>query len=184
MLLGDPDTAGDFFGCAVAISDLELAVGTKGEDGIGEGSPDSGAAFTLTLSPNSFPEWAASQGLTGNDAIETAIPKNDGVPNLLAYALGLPVGSGGLDRLPKYVPNGCSFLRPVTPPSDITFVWQESGNLSAWDDLATLPSGGQWTGDFQENVSESIPEGGFTRVTVTHSRSAPKLFMRLKVIRN
>lgn len=176
--------AGDGFGGAVAISGLELAAGAKGEDGNAGEFSNSGAAYAFTLLPNSFSEWTVSQGLSGNAALETAIPGNDGVPNLLAYALGLPVGSGGSGRLPGYTPDGSSFLRPITPPADVTFIFQESDNLKIWRDLATRKQGGPWTGEFAANVSESLRENGLIRVMVIHSRKAPELFLRLKVMRN
>lgn len=175
---------GDGFGGAVAISGLELSAGAQGEDGTGNTASNSGAVYAFTLSPKSYSEWIADQGFSGNDALETAIPKNDGVPNLLAYALGLPVGSGGRGRLPEPTPDGSSFLRPATPPADITFTWQESDDLSAWDDLASRASGATWTGNFAANVTEDLSADGFVEVNVTHSRSAPELFLRLKVTRN
>ena len=182
-ILATNEGAGDGFGGAVAISGLKISAGAKGEDGNGDTFSNSGAAYAYTLDPKSYTEWIAAQGFSGNDALETATPKNDGVPNLLAYALGLHIGSGGMGRLPKLAPGGSSFLRPETPPADVTFTWQESDNLSAWDDLANRMPGGNWTGDFAANVSEDLPSGGFVRVTVTHSRSVPKLFLRLKVMR-
>lgn len=176
--------AGDGYGGAVTISALEFAAAAKGEDGITDTTSNSGATCAFILAPNSFSEWTTANGISGDDALETAIPRNDGVPNLLAYALGLPIGSGGLGRLPKPTSDGSSFLRPETPPPGVTLIWQESDNLSDWDDLASYDSGGPWTGDFAENVSEGDPVGGFLEVNVTHSRSSPRLFLRLKVSRN
>ncbi len=88
-ILATNEGAGDGFGGAVAISGLEICAGAKGEDGNEDTFSNSGAAYAFTLVPKSYTEWIAAQGFSGDDARETAIPKSDGIPNLLAYALGL-----------------------------------------------------------------------------------------------
>ncbi len=183
-ILGNFQSAGDGFGGTVAVSGLKIAAGARGGDGAGDTLPDAGTAFSFGVAPDSFSEWVVSQDLSGDDALDAAIPRNDGVPNLLAYSLGLPVGSGGSGRLPALVWNGSTFLRPSAHPADITYIWQESEDLSTWINLASLESGGSWTGDFSGNVFDGISIGGLTRATVAHSRPALKLFLRLKVMRD
>jgi hypothetical protein len=73
-------------------------------------------------------------------------------------------------------------MRPISPPEDVRFIWQQSDDLVHWDDLASRESGGVWTGDFAANVSEGIPLDGFVEVMVSYSRNSPKLFTRLKVV--
>ncbi len=45
---------------------------------------------TYSSGPVTFAAWAASQGLTGDDALPGADPNLDGIPNIAAYFLGLP----------------------------------------------------------------------------------------------
>lgn len=66
------------------------------------------AALVLAITPQSaqaitYAAWIASYGLTGADALEDADPDQDGMPNLIEYALdtGSPVvGSGYASALP------------------------------------------------------------------------------------
>jgi len=174
--------AGDGYGAAVSISGMQIFASSPGENGATDTSSNSGAAYAFMLSPNSFSEWISYQGYSGNAALETATPAGNGIPNLLAYSLKIPVGSGGGGRLPALAPNGSFFMRPISPPEDVRFIWQESDDLVHWDDLASRESGGVWTGDFAANVSEGIPLDGFIEVMVSYSRNSPKLFTRLKVV--
>jgi len=178
-LLGDFDTAGDGFGGAVAVSGLEVGIGAKGEDAAGNSSPDSGAAFTFTLFPNSFSEWTAERKLTGSDALEDADPDHDGIPNLLTYALG----SGG--TIPVFNSGSLGFSRSTTIPVDAILHIEQSTDLITWDELARRGDPAPWTGDFAANVSE-IAQSGIITVTALPDDpqpAEPALFMRLKATR-
>lgn len=52
----------------------------------------------------SYAAWVASYSLTGNDALETADPDHDGMPNLMEYALadGVPNAFGPLSIKPVF----------------------------------------------------------------------------------
>jgi hypothetical protein len=61
--------------------------------GSGMGAPSAAADFTFYIqgtvaAPEDYASWAVANGLTGDDALQTADVEPDGMDNLLEYALG------------------------------------------------------------------------------------------------
>lgn len=144
-------------------------------------NPAQGILTSATVTIPNFASWSA--GLS--DVGDAADPNADGVPNLLAYALGAPggmVSAAGL--LPRvYGPRGIRV--PSSEKSDVEYQIQFSPNLSAWFIVARKPVGGVWalnpaSGYPQQAQITLGLDGG---VTATHGGSPLRGMWRLKVAR-
>ena len=133
--------------------------------------------YQTWLLANSLPMDASGNGSA------TASPGNDGLPNLIKYALGLVPnvrGNGGHLSYGKCADIGSgnnylslTFLCPNPAPNDITYIVETSPDLSP----------GSWTTSGVVPVSNTS-NGGFSTITVRNSTimtGANKSFMRLRV---
>lgn len=126
-----------------------------------------------------FNEWAA--GLSDTSLLGD--PNRDGVPNLVAYAVGAANGNEvAVDRLPRLTANG-GYTLDQSPRTDIHYAFQLSQNLETWYSVAIKPPGSPWilypaSGyPHQGNITLS----GTTSKTVNDSTSAARRYWRLKL---
>lgn len=124
-------------------------------------------------------------GTTGNAGIaaNTAIPSNDGIPNLLKYALGLDPMTSGTSGLPMpgiIAVGSDNYLiltySQVIAATDIAYVVEVSGDLQTWSSGSTSTA----------LVSATNNADGVTQRVVIRDlapmSSAAKRFIRLKVV--
>ncbi|MEM9478838.1 MAG: hypothetical protein AAGA58_04155 [Verrucomicrobiota bacterium] len=142
-------------------------------------------------SPGSFGDWLTANGLTGNDALPTAVLNYEGIPNAIAYSLGIdPVNgiSGGVSPLPDFRngnPENLVVILPNPPPSDATYVIEEKSDLSeeSWTEIARRVGSGSWTGSAVVTEGRTDAESTeFLISSLTRMRGDPRGVMRLKVI--
>ncbi len=136
--------------------------------------------------PVTFSDWVSRYNLSGANASMTADPNNNGLSNLLEYALGLdPTAIGGTrgtsvgtvsEGGQKYL--SLSYTRPtgINAPTDITYV----------PELATALSPPNWSSSAVDIATYSIVPGPGTLETVTVRSTHPisggaKEFLHLKV---
>jgi len=113
-----------------------------------------------------FADWMAAQSPPAGEAGPDADPNHDGVPNLLAYAFGIPAvapaGPGDMASLPRAVPRAAGQalvmrLRPATPPrADLIWTVENSTSLSP----------GGWMREFQ-----AVPGGMYSGRSITIVRT-------------
>jgi hypothetical protein len=142
-----------------------------------------------TIGPITFSSWASSYGLTGAAAAMTADPNNNGLSNLLEYALGLdPTAIGGslgtstgivVENGSKYLT--LSYTRPTGPETrtDITYTPQRASSLTLQD----------WSSAAADVVPYGIVPGPGSLETVTVRSTHPlsttnREFLRLNVTLN
>ena len=114
--------------------------------------PDATQSFGLdavTLSTN----YIASFGLTGPNALLNADPNLDGIPNLMAYALGLDPTKSGLVGLPVAhikLYAGIPYVYITFPRSsvatDLTYSVEASADLQSWVTIAASSGGAVTSG--------------------------------------
>jgi hypothetical protein len=125
--------------------------------------------------------WATSKGLTGSDALDTASPSGDGIPNLTKYALDLdPHQFGSMPTngvspgLPALVMEpGALTLRFLkhTGKTDLTYAVETSSDLATWNTSEATTSILSSSGSVL-TMKATVPTGSDT-----------KKFARLKVTR-
>lgn len=143
------------------------------------------ASATSPGPASGFRQWLFTNGLPMDESgagSATTTAENDQLPNLVKYALGLPLqppGNGG--RLVCSIQNHASddyltfrFTIPHPAPPDVSYAVESSSLLTvgSWSDSAIIP------------VSETI-DGNLKTVTVRLDTpvSSGNAFMRLKVTR-
>jgi hypothetical protein len=159
-LTGTPTKAGVFTGTITASNGV---------------SPVATQSFTITVSAG-YNAWAIQDGLSGNNALPTAINAPDGLPNLLKYALGLhafTTYNPGDPALPfvqqkEYTDGNYLTLTFTGIATDVTY------NVQATSDL-----NGSWTTIYTHQGS---PAPGTVVVQDSQLMSvSPKRYMRLNV---
>ena len=70
------------------------------------------AIDSIVITRSKFSSWAASNGLSGSDATEAAMPSGDGLPNLMKYTLGLDPNVASTDPMvfERVTDGGASYL--------------------------------------------------------------------------
>ncbi|MGJ8696294.1 MAG: VWA domain-containing protein [Verrucomicrobiaceae bacterium] len=156
------------------------------------------ATLPVTIAPSALPQlsfsaWTENSGLSGNNALPNSDPNNDGIDNLLSYALGIdPVN--GLNGSPgASLPSASaaapaaqiSFNIPSPIPAGLTYVVEENCDLSkaTWTTIALSNSNGTWTGA----TNSSDNGNGYQTITADSSLpiiSVPNCFLRIRVIQN
>jgi autotransporter-associated beta strand protein len=129
--------------------------------------------------------WSAAKGLTGNDALKTADPDNDGMVNLLEYFLdGTPTSFTAAPTASTVGSNlSISFKRRDDAEADVAaqFV-RVSTDLVTWTDVAIPAASGTVSG-----VTFTIVENGADADDVTASvpmGTDVKKFLGVKVTEN
>ncbi|MEK7951317.1 beta strand repeat-containing protein [Luteolibacter soli] len=159
--------------------------------------------YTVTVTQlTGYPDWRLSHFGTlensGNTA-DTASYANDGISNLMKYALGLdPLVAANPPALTAAVSGSSDpllndrlairFTLPNPAPGDVTYTVQASPDLITWTDVATNVHAGGWTWVADEGLSESHileNDGGNTSTLqvgdLVPSSGNPSRMMRLKV---
>src|SRR5262249_29186471 len=110
-------------------------------------APDAVQTFTLNTATRAS-NYIASFGLTVSNAVLTFDYDNDGLANLMEYALGLDPTVADLSGVPVVTLkdySGMEYLSMTFHRSslatDLTYTVQASGDLVNWDDLAISTGG-------------------------------------------
>ncbi len=144
-------------------------------------------ALTISIinNPAEYADWAATLAASA-DRSATADADADGIPNLLAYALGQAAGLPlSTSARPSLYPGTQGELRfgfeiAASAPPDLTYVVQRSSDLTTWSDLATLTGAGAWSGA----VAVLLEPGasGRVRASLPVSGEETGRFYRLRVL--
>lgn len=138
---------------------------------------------SFTPAATGFAGWPALAELPEAQRGKNATPANDGVANLIKYALGIPPLQSASSRLPSKIVEGegddegfpiVSYIR-VKDLSGITTQVQVSADLGFSSDIATTPIGIEDLGDGTERIT--------IRSNASFS-SQSKQFFRIRVIEN
>lgn len=123
------------------------------------------AVLTVT---QPFAGWVSAKALTGPDALATADPDGDGMPNLVEYALGGdPVKGDAAQRLTftdTAAHLSLSFARMQSAP---VYTVEASDDLVTWMTLATNPGGVGQTVNVTDTVDLAVQPQRFMRLKVT-----------------
>lgn len=157
-----------------------VAVSTNGTNRVMTSGPTGAAATTF---------WATSQGLSGPNALPTATPFGDGVPNLLKYAFNMPLdgprsnafnpaAGPGANGLPVFTvnPSGpnptltANFLRRRN--SGLNYVPQRGTSLGSFSPMTgpqvVTPIDADWElVTVEEPLGSPVPSAAFSRVAVS-----------------
>ena len=148
----------------------------------------SAPASAMPYVPATYGGWAYSFfGLNAPLSVagDTATPANDGVTNLMKYAMGLNPNTttgGGLPACGTTSASGTNYLELSftrnTAAADIIFTVQGSSDLSGsnWSTISTFSSGA-WSPS--DNVTET--SGTATVRDTMPMSSAPRRFLRLEI---
>lgn len=148
--------------------------------------PNATQTFSLTAVTRAE-NYFAAYALTGNDALFTADPDFDGIPNLAEYGLslnpnlanrsGLPVAAikdyGGTNYL------SLTFNRSSVA-TDLTYTVQATNDFVSWSDLATSTSGAATNGPGVVGETGSAPIFA-VEVRDTVPVSTTPRFLRLRI---
>jgi hypothetical protein len=133
-------------------------------------------AWIQSITGSTYADWSG-----GSSPAED--PNNDGVPNLLAYAIGaVAPASDAASRLPRVDPDG-SFTLGDSSKTDVLYEVRLSEDLVTWYSVAIKSPGGSWTLNPSSGYSQqaNITLSGSAAVSVRDSTPAPKKFWRLRV---
>lgn len=119
---------------------------------------DAVGAFSPMIT--SYPAWAASRNLSGNDALSTSDPDHDGIPNLITYL----TGNGVLSMELSPTKTTLRFSR-LAYRTDGDLRIESSSTLSDWQPLAESIDGASMTP--VANSPATIEELGENLVQVT-----------------
>jgi hypothetical protein len=141
------------------------------------------SSATITIHDTPLNEWRVnyfgSNATNAAIAGDNAAPANDGVPNLIKYALGLvptvpahpPLFSFGIDTNGFFA---LTYTRPDPPPSDLVYNVEASDELMTW--CTNAPCAVTSSISFNTNGTATLTVESQTRWTL-----APKKFLLLSV---
>lgn len=136
-------------------------------------------ALTATGTPTGYQAWLQTNGLPmdgSGSGSPTATPANDGLQNLIKYALGLPAGATEPINIPTCGMESdflnLTYTRPEPPPPGITYIVEASGDLLTWSSADTLPLsstalGNQLTLVVRDRMAAGPQSKRFLRLRVT-----------------
>ena len=152
-------------------------------------APDATQTFALNTATRAN-NYIASFGLIGSDAVLTFDYEQDGLANLLEYALGLDPTMASLSGLPTVTLknySGTTYLSMLFHRSslatDLSYIVQGSSDLVTWTDLGASTAGATTSGpgfvietgsapNFTVEVRDTVPDDG---------NSLTKRYLRLKI---
>jgi len=141
--------------------------------------------ISIVNNPAEYADWAATLPAAA-DRSATADADADGVPNLLAYALGqtngIPLPTSARPSLNSGSQGELrfGFEFGASAPPDLTYVIQRSTDLATWSDLATMAKAGTWGGAVPVLMEQSAP--GRIRASVQVTGGETGRFYRLRVL--
>jgi len=162
VISGTPTQTGSFTGTITASNSI--------------GSPAT-QNFSITVSAGGYSAWVAQEGLSGADALQTAINAPDGLTNLVKYSLGLHAfttygpGNPAVPFVQVKSYSGVNYLALTFTgvATDVTYNVQASSNLTgAWSTVYTYkgpPAPG--TVVVQDSQALSVSPERFMRLNVT-----------------
>ena len=117
-----------------------------------DGAITSFTDVAATVTGQTYSSWAATNNLTGNNALMTAVLEPDGYNNLFKYALGLSpttIYNPGAAGLPTVQVNGSNHLTLSFDgvATDVSYKVQASSDLVNWLTIQTFSSGGAAPGN-------------------------------------
>lgn len=138
-----------------------------------------------------YESWATAYGLTPVESLEEEASNPLGLPNILAYALGIDGRNGIAPGQPYPGPQPIipgEGLKMVLPEfgagrDDLKYVIERSRDgLRSWQTVATKSGHGPWAGDSELQAVATELEGSLGNVSVqTASSLAAPVFFRLQV---
>ena len=142
-------------------------------------------SFVITVAndPFEYADWSAA--LPPASRAPEADAGGDGVPNLLAHALGFAAGVAvARERLPRLFAAGSAlsfgFSLPSPAPGDVSYRIERSGDLATWTEVAAKTGDSPWTGS---SPVEVLPEtAGVVQARVSAEPGSGRAFYRLRVL--
>jgi len=137
------------------------------------GSTTSSSAPLVVGTSSSKLAWLQTYFTTaqlGNPTIisDTATPANDGIPNLIKYALNLNPLMDGRPLLPQLILSaGNLTLSFNTPPSDISYTVQSSTDLINWSTAGVTQTNDKVNSTVTASYAISPSMPAFLRVLVS-----------------
>lgn len=120
-----------------------------------------------------YAAWAEARGLSGVDAAETADPDEDGLPNLLEYAVGADPLAAGPSPIGASVVDGRLGIRfPRVADPGLVYTVEASDDLVAWSTLSVLGN---------PSTGAANAEGPALLLDSREPPAASRRFLRLKV---
>ena len=149
-----------------AISGTPSALGTftgtiTASNGV---SPAATQNFSITV-VSSYSAWASQEGLSGNQALQTAVVSPDGITNLSKYALGLNPfttynpGNPNLPQVQIQKVSGADYLTLTFTgaATDVTYTVQATDSLSTgWTTIQKFSSNGTAPGPTTVQDTQAI----------------------------
>ncbi|MBK1790139.1 Ig-like domain-containing protein [Persicirhabdus sediminis] len=120
--------------------------------------------------------------LTSDNQSLLADPDNDGMNNLLEYALGGDPADSSNQPFPVYNDGELSF-NYYAERNDIAYIVQKSANLLDWHNIATL-QGDNYASELSDDYSLFSDSGSPEKISISPKSQSneAKVFLRLKVI--
>jgi len=160
-ITGTPTAAGIYTGTVTATNGL---------------APDATQAFTITVG-TSYTAWVGLQGLTGNQALPTAVVSPDGMTNLMKYAQGLNPfttynpGTASLPVVQAQNYSGVNYLSLTFTgvATDVTYTVQASSDLTGtWSTVyASTPGTAPGTVVVQDTQAVGVSPQRYMRLIVS-----------------
>jgi hypothetical protein len=167
------------------------------------------AALVLAILPQSlhaitYADWIASYSLTGSDALETADPDNDGILNLIEYALdtGSPIigdsGNGAIPVLGIATRTGdllgqwdfSTARRAVAPGTVIHYAlqWRPRSGVEGVRYIPELcrelAAPQFWFSGRSAILNQSLSGGVIQSTCIMQGQGFGRVFMRLKIVQD
>lgn len=141
-----------------------------------------GVFTEIDLPETGYTAWVSGLGSPG----ENADPNGDGVPNLLAYAMG---AGGGMVQATALLPRQetAGFLVPYSGRADLGYEVQRSLNLAIWYAVARKDPGNGWVlngaSGYPHQAAISFSTVGGAGFRFTDATALTRGFWRLRVTR-
>lgn len=133
---------------------------------------DAVGAFAAIIT--TYDDWTASRMLTGNDALPTADPDHDQIPNLISYL----TGHGVLNMDRTSTQTTIQFTR-LSYRADADLRVESCSTFGDWEPLATSVSGGAFSPAPGSQASVTETGDHLVQVSISLPPSSGKRFFRL-----